>query len=164
MKSSIRTTAIILGAVLASGTALAQELYIYPAKGQSPDQMDKDKYECYGWAKGQTGFDPMAPPTASTPPPPSEAPTASTGKGAVGGAAAGALIGGIADGNWGQGAAIGAVAGGLFGNHRKRKQEDENRARQDQWAQQQAQQYQQQRYNYNRAYAACLEGRGYTVN
>lgn len=159
-----RISALILGIGLAAGASLAQEVIVYPAKGQSAEQTEKDKFECYQWAKGQTGFDPMAPPTATTPPPPDEQPTSSAGKGMVGGAAAGALIGGIADGNWGQGAAIGAVAGGLFGNHRKHKQQEENRARQDQWAQQQAQQYQQKRYNYNRAYAACLEGRGYTVN
>jgi len=41
-------------------TALAQsQPIIYPAKGQSQQQMEKDKYECYTWAKGQTGFDPM---------------------------------------------------------------------------------------------------------
>ena len=126
MGISSKVGALLGGLMLAIGTVCAQEVIVYPAKGQSAEQTEKDKFDCYQWAKGQTGFDPMAPPTASTPPPPSEAPTASTGKGAVGGAAAGALIGGIADGNWGQGAAIGAVAGGLFGNHRKRKQEDED--------------------------------------
>lgn len=52
-------------------TAFAQaNPVIYPAKGQSPEQLEKDKYACYTWAKGQTGFDPMqagstpqAPPT-----------------------------------------------------------------------------------------------------
>ncbi len=159
-----RTSAFLLGLCLVAGAALAQEVIVYPAKGQSADQTEKDKFECYQWAKGKTGFDPMAPPTASTPPPTSEAPTASAGKGALGGAAAGAAVGGLASGDWGKGAVVGAVAGGLFGNHRKHKQEDANRSRQDQWSQQQAQQYQQQRHNYNRAYAACLEGRGYTVN
>ena len=52
-----------------SGSLLASEIVVYPAEGQSNEQMDKDKYECYSWAKGQSGFDPMAPPTASTPPP-----------------------------------------------------------------------------------------------
>jgi hypothetical protein len=32
-----------------------------------------------------------------------------------------------------------------------------------QWAQQQVSQYEQRRNGYNRAYSACLEGRGYTV-
>ena len=47
----------------------AQDLFVYPAQGQSNDQMEKDKFECYNWAKGQTGFDPMQMPTASSPPP-----------------------------------------------------------------------------------------------
>ena len=42
------------------GTAVAQELMIYPAKNQSNEQTEKDKFACYSWAKGQTGFDPMA--------------------------------------------------------------------------------------------------------
>lgn len=51
------------------GTAVAQELMIYPAKNQSNEQTEKDKFACYSWAKGQTGFDPMAAPpaTASAP-------------------------------------------------------------------------------------------------
>jgi hypothetical protein len=155
---------LLLAAFFAASPATAQEPIVYPAKGQSPDQMDKDKYECYGWAKGQTGFDPMAPPTATAPPPPQEQTSASTGKGLVGGAAAGALIGGIADGNWGQGAAIGAAAGGLFGGHRKRSVAQQNQQNQQAWEQQQAQIYAQRRHEYNRAYTACLTGRGYTVN
>jgi hypothetical protein len=40
--------------------ALAQsgEVYIYPSKGQSSEQQDKDRYECHRWAVQQTGFDP----------------------------------------------------------------------------------------------------------
>lgn len=34
------------------------DLIIYPKNGQSKDQQAVDQYECYGWAKGQTGFDP----------------------------------------------------------------------------------------------------------
>ena len=34
------------------------DLIIYPKNGQSQDQQAADQYECYGWAKGQTGFDP----------------------------------------------------------------------------------------------------------
>ena len=99
------------GLLLAALPAAAQEPIVYPAKGQSPDQVEQDKYQCYQWAKGETGFDPMAPPTATAPPPPNQAPTASTGRSAVGGAVTGSLIGGIADGDWGKGAAIGAAAG-----------------------------------------------------
>ena len=49
---------------LAAGNAAAEEMFIYPNEGQSQDQMEKDKFDFYGWAKSSTGFDPMAPPTA----------------------------------------------------------------------------------------------------
>ena len=60
---------VFLAAVFLHGTAVAQELVIYPAKGQSNEQTEKDKYACYSWAKGQTGFDPMVAPQATIPPP-----------------------------------------------------------------------------------------------
>ena len=60
---------IMLLPVFIAETAVAQDLMIYPAKGQSQDQMEKDKFECYSWAKGQTGFDPMEMPKATAPPP-----------------------------------------------------------------------------------------------
>ena len=50
-------------AVLVPSQILADDFYIYPAKGQSKEQQGKDKYQCYDWAKQQTGFDPMSPPT-----------------------------------------------------------------------------------------------------
>jgi hypothetical protein len=37
---------------------LPARVYFYPKKGQSPEQQDRDRYECYNWAKQQTGFDP----------------------------------------------------------------------------------------------------------
>ena len=35
-----------------------EDLFIYPANGQSPDQQATDRYECHSWAASQTGFDP----------------------------------------------------------------------------------------------------------
>ena len=141
----------------------ADDFIIYPEKGQSKEQIEKDKFECYSWAKEQTGFDPMETPKATSAPPPQQESKASATRGAVGGAAAGALIGGIADGKAGEGAAIGAVAGGLFGNMRRNKHEEQNRQAQQQWANEQAQQYAAKRNTYNRAYVACLEGKNYSV-
>ena len=69
------TKYVIIGLVivlLAAGVVSAQELVIYPAKGQSNEQMEKDKYECYTWAKQQSGFDPMQVPKASQPTPQQE--------------------------------------------------------------------------------------------
>ena len=50
--------------------AFAQQ-YVYPAKGQSPEQQKSDEAACYTWAVQQTGFDPAKPPqqaAAAAPP------------------------------------------------------------------------------------------------
>ncbi len=146
----------MVGAELPAGVVIAaQEPVVYPSKGQNNQQLEKDKYECYQWAKGQTGFDPMQTPTASTPPPQQKGGAV---KGAAGGAAVGAIGGAIA-GDAGKGAAIGAATGGVIGAARKRKSSKE----QEQWAQNEAASYDQKRANYNRAWGACMEGRSYTV-
>ena len=152
---------------LVYGTAVAQELVIYPAKNQSNAQMEKDKFECYSWAKGQTGFDPLAPPpaTASAPAQPTKSVARGAAVGGVGGAALGAGIGAIAGGSSGagRGAGIGALAGGTLGGVRSHSQNQQAEQGQRQREQEQMAQYQQGRNNYNRAFGACMEGRGYTV-
>ncbi len=154
--------AMALAASVAAQT-VASELYIYPTKGQATEQQEQDKYDCHAWAKQQTGFDPSAGMVASSPPPSYQEPTASVGRGAVTGAVGGALIGGIANDNWGKGAAIGALGGGIFGGARRSNQQAAQAQAQADWSRQQQAQYEQQRKSYNRAFSACLEGRGYTV-
>lgn len=154
--------------VFVLGIALAQDFIIYPAKGQGQEQMDRDKYECYSWAKQQTGFDPMQTPTATEAPPPQKAGGSVAGgvvKGGLLGAGVGAGVGAIAGGGKGagKGAAAGAVAGGLLGGAVRGSQKKQDAQAQKQWADQQAAQYMEKRNTYNRAYCACLEGRGYTV-
>ena len=36
----------------------ANSQYIYPQRGQSPEQQATDRYECHRWAADQSGFDP----------------------------------------------------------------------------------------------------------
>ena len=166
------TLAWVVFALLSAGGAASlyaqTELFIYQEKGQSQEQTEKDKFECYGWAKGQSGFDPMAPPTATEPPPQAQARGSTAGgaaRGAVGGALLGAGVGAIADGKSGakKGAGIGALSGGVVGGVRRSQQVRQDQEAQKQWEQQQASQYVQARSQYNRAFAACMEGRGYTV-
>jgi len=145
-----------------SGVAFGQDPIIYPNKGQSNKQQEKDKYECYSWAKGQSGFDPIATPKATAPPPAQEAPVGGVVRGGARGAVGGLAIGAIA-GDAGKGAAIGAASGALIGGMRRREQVAREQQKQEQWANQQAANYQQGRATYDRAYSACLEGRGYTV-
>jgi YMGG-like Gly-zipper len=147
--------AFTAAAVMAVAVHAAQDPIVFPAKGQSNEKMESDKYACYTWSKGQTGFDPMQAPTATAPPPPAKGGAV---KGAAGGALAGAAIGAVA-GDAGKGAAIGAVSGGIVGGARKQKSQKE----QQQYAEQQAAGYEQKRSEYNRAWSACMEGKGYTV-
>jgi hypothetical protein len=152
-----------LASLPAAYEAFAQsDMFIYPKEGQSNEQLERDKYECYGWSKKQTGFDPMEVPTATAPPPKKERKKGGALKGAAGGALLGAGIGAIA-GDTGKGAAIGAVSGGVFGGARRQNQKKQEAHAQQQWEQDQASQYSQRRNQYNRAYSACLEARGYTV-
>lgn len=159
----VLAVSFFLGVFLADG-AVAQDLYVYPNQGQSEEQQQKDKYQCYDWAKQQSGFDPMKTPTATAPPPKEQ----STGPGALGGAAvgagAGALGGAILSGKPGTGAAVGAVTGGVLGGLKSSRTNKQNKQARADWERQQAAQYQQGRNNYNRAFSACMSGRGYTIN
>ena len=104
--------AVSVAAAISVVAAFAQqEPIVFPARGQSADMMEQDKYSCYQWAKGQTGFDPMQAPTATAPPPQKKGGAV---RGAAGGAALGAAAGAIA-GDAGKGAAIGAASGGIIG-------------------------------------------------
>jgi hypothetical protein len=144
--------------VSSSATLFAQEVFIYPNKGQSAEQQEKDKYACYGWAKQNSGFDPMAPPTTRTAPPSGEKKSGGVVRGGLGGAALGAIIGDSS-----KSAKRGAAAGALIGGVRQSRSNRATEQQQQDWAQREANQYSNARSQYNRAYAACLEGRGYTV-
>ena len=61
MQKVFKFTILLTGLLMGMNLAFAQEPIIYPAKGQNSQQMEKDKSECYVWAKGQTGFDPSDP-------------------------------------------------------------------------------------------------------
>ncbi len=40
----------------------ANQVFVYPRQGQSPQKQAADRRECHNWALGQTGFDPAKPP------------------------------------------------------------------------------------------------------
>jgi uncharacterized protein YcfJ len=130
-------------------------MMIYPAKGQSAEQQQKDEFECHQWAVQQTGFDPTK---AQQTPQQQTTQRGGAVRGAAGGALLGAGIGAIA-GDTGKGAAIGAGVGAVGGGARQRQQQQQQEA-----AQKQAQAQQQAQIDkYNKAKAVCLEGKGYTV-
>ena len=141
-------------------------MFVYPAKGQSPEKQKKDEKECYAWAKDQTGFDPM---TAAAPNADSagkaakeQTATATQGaavKGAAKGAAAGALVGAAA-GDAGKGAAVGAAVGGVGGRAGKKNAEKQAAAQGSNAA---VASSNQQVDTFKKAASTCLEGRGYTL-
>ncbi|MDP2828009.1 MAG: hypothetical protein Q8O37_05325 [Sulfuricellaceae bacterium] len=132
----------------------AQE-FVYPAKGQSPDQQKSDEAACYSWAVQQSGFDPAKPVQQAAAKPPTTATGTTPGAGARG-AVRGAVVGEVVGGDAGAGAAAGAVA--ARGQSRR-----QNASAAQQGQQQQQAATQQQQASFGNARAACLEGRGYTV-
>jgi len=141
---------IIITLLLTTTFTVSAAPIIYPAGGQTAEQQKKDEAECHLWAIDTTGYDPANPPTVAAAP----APTKERG-GIIKGAAKGALIGEIADGDTGDAALAGAAFGGL-GQARRNNQAQQKAAAQPSVDTSGS-------ADYNRARVACLEGRGYTV-
>jgi hypothetical protein len=147
------------------GPVWAQDPIFYPAKGQSEDQLEKDKYECYNWAKKKTGFDPMKTPKTKSAPPAKEEKVWGAGETAVAGGVGGAVIGGVAGGGKGAvaGGLIGAGGGALIGSARSSDQREREERKRKEWERSEGNSYARERNQYNRALGACMEGRGYSV-
>jgi hypothetical protein len=141
-------------------------LFVYAAKNQDKAQQQKDEGECFAWAKQQTNIDPLAPPA---PPqqaqqPAKQGPDGSAARGAARGAAAGATVASIADEDTGDGAAKGAAVGAVRGKRKAKKEQKQAAQQAQQQAQQQTQALdQEKKATFNKAFGACLEGRGYSV-
>jgi len=165
IKRAIPIAAIALLLAIA-GSAVAQNkklsasvgLYVYPANDQSAELQGKDDYECFNWAQGQTGHNPMNPQPINV----QAAPTNTGPDGSVvRGAARGAIIGEIADDDASKGAAWGAAAGAVRGRKRRQAQAQQSQAN----AQEQTAHLEQQRdQEFKNAFKACLTARGYSVN
>jgi hypothetical protein len=137
-------------------------VYAYPTRGQTPEQQDRDHYDCSIWATQQTGFDPSAPGVppqqqvhvVSGPPP---------GSGTAAGVVTGAILGAVIGGPYrGAGPAVaGAIVGGAIGTAAEQNaRQSETYTVTDQRA---LAQIQQKAGNYRRALGACLDARGYSV-
>jgi len=164
MNCQRRVTAFVFGALaLTLPAAGGAQPYVYPARGQSPQQQEFDRGQCYSWAVQQTGFDPANPQIATGPPPMPGAPQGGLLRGAMGGAAMGA-VGGAIGGDAGKGAAIGSAVGGLFGAIRRARWAEEQQQQQMSYAAQQQDSMAQGRARYNQAFGACMTGRGYSVS
>jgi len=143
------------------------QVYVYPSGGQTPEQLDRDRYECHAWAVKQSNFDPSETRAAphqrvqvvAMPRQGSDVPA---------GAATGAVLGAVVSRprDAGAGAIIGAVAGAVLGaasDSSRQGEVDAIRKTRDEREAQVAASQEQQAAGYRRAIGACLEGRGYTV-
>jgi len=148
-----RALALVVAAMFAAGASAQQ--YVYPAKGQSAGQQQKDEGECHTWAVKQSKYDPANPPKQAAAAKPATTATGTTPGAGARGAARGAVVGGMM-GDAGAGAAAGAVAA----RGQSRRQNAAQAQSQDQAA---TQQDQAGVAAYQKARSACLEGRGYTV-
>src|ERR1700721_2719554 len=94
-----------------------QRVFVYPANGQSPEQTDRDRYECHVWAVQQTGVDPSrsdANPYARVIVQPANPPGTGTAVGAISGAILGSIIAGPR--NAGAGLVLGGATGAIIGS------------------------------------------------
>jgi hypothetical protein len=140
-----------------------QRVFFYPERGQSPEQQDRDRYECFNWAVRETGFDPSRRPLAVEQR--QVAVPAPSGAATVGGAIAGAVLGAVVSGpgNAGTGAVVGGVAGGMLGAAAESSANAEAERYNSASARRVVRRYGREMADYRRANAACLEGRGYSV-
>jgi hypothetical protein len=136
-------------------------IMVYPAQGQTPEQLERDRYECHVWAVQQTGFDPSRPglpPGERVVVEPANPPGSGTAVGAIAGAILGAALAGPRDAGFG--AVFGGVTGAAIGSAsdaNAQAQANAAQARADQnYARGEA-----AASNYRRAISACLDARGY---
>ena len=156
-------------------------VFVFGKNGQTADQQLKDETDCYGAARQQSGIDPKAPApagkTAEQKAAEQKAAAENAQKvkgarvaGAARGAAGGAAVGAIA-GDAGKGAGAGAVVGTMRGGAAQRQA---NAASQKQAAagvaaQQKAEderlklEHAEGLDTFQRAFAACMDARNYSV-
>lgn len=156
-------------------------VFVFGKNGQTSDQQLKDETDCYAAAKQQSGIDPKAPaPTGKSAEQKAaeqkaaadnaDTPKGGRARGAARGAAGGAAVGAIA-GDAGKGAAAGAVAGTMRGGMQQRQASAaaQKEAAAKTAAQQQKQEDQLKLAHaegldmFQRAFAACMDARNYSV-
>ncbi len=156
-------------------------MFAFPKNGQNADQQLKDESDCYGMAKQRTGLDPQKPapagPTAEQVQAAQKQAAANADQvkgarvaGAARGAAGGAAIGAIA-GDAGKGAGAGAVAGTMRGGAAQRSANAQSQQKAAAQAKANlAKEHEQELLahkegldTFQRAFAACMDARGYSV-
>jgi hypothetical protein len=156
MKTDLTFKLSVLASAVMFAAGVSAQTFVYPSKGQSPQQQQKDEGECHTWAVQQSKYDPANPPKQAAPAQPPTTATGTTPGAGARGAARGAVVGEVVGGD----ARTGAAAGAIAARGQSRRQ---NAAQAQQQQQASTQQDQAGITAYQKARAACLDGRGYSV-
>ena len=141
---------------------------VFPADGQDSTQQSRDEAECYSWAVDNSGVDPFEAQKQQdameqqTNEQLAAAEQAQGGGGVVKGAAAGAVIGELADNDVGHSAAVGAAIGGVA-NRRRNKRAQQQAAQVEQQATSAQQATEEQIGKFMNGFTACLEAKDYVA-
>ncbi|WP_370977820.1 hypothetical protein [Agaribacterium sp. ZY112] len=155
-----------------AGTVSAEQVFYFPTKGQSPEQVTKETDECSTWAISQTGFDPKKAPSAQAlaqenlakNPAQEKSHDRAVLRGAARGAIVGSTVGRWNDNDRTTAGSVGAVAGAASASKGAQKQEaQQEQARQQQALQQAQATLDEQNNTFNRAMAACMDSKGYNI-
>jgi uncharacterized membrane protein len=175
VKLSMLTAVVMAAGCLAPGLACAEaqqslaaslKVSVFPAQQQTAEQQASDEKLCYDWAVQNTGADPLAPPKkeeAQAQQPAQQQTSRRGAGGAVKGAAVGAVIGEVANDDASQGAAVGAAVGVIGARRKAKGAEQAAQAEAKQTAEKTAAASEEQVKNFKNGFAACLEGKKYTV-
>ena len=148
------------------------EVFVFPTTGQDAGQQSVDEASCYDWAASNTGNDPFN--LAKEAESDEELAAAemqaaeSTGqgagaRGALRGAAAGALISEVSHGDNSEGAAIGAAAGAIRGRRQASHAKAEATDHAEQNAEDREAENEGDLLNFKKAFSVCLEAKDYMV-
>lgn len=158
---------LLVSGLAVSGAANAQTmagslgLFVYPSDGQEMAQQADDEGECFQWARNATGIDPMNPRAGvRVEQPQTGGEGQAAGRGALRGAAKAGIVGNLADENASDWAAAGAVVGAIRGAKQREAQNAQAQAQAEAQADAQAAENVE---TFKKGFAACMEGRNYTV-
>jgi len=148
-----------IAALCAFGLATAAQanayngFYIFPKEGSNKtlEQQEQDQFECNTSAVQLSGYDPAYQDYAAQDAGKNKV-KKNTAIGAAGGAAGGAVLGEVI----GDRAGLGALAGGAVGGYLGHKKGKQSKAEAQAYAQG-------NREEYNKAFMACMDARGYSV-
>ena len=144
--------------------ATAPAIYFYPSQGQAVARQERDRYECYQWARSQTGIDPGMTPVRGTTTMIVEPQV--TGAGAAVGAVTGAAVGAATSGRHGGGGAVvlGAIIGSMLGAVTESANANARAQSQSRALDLRSQAAESQQVDaFRRAMGACMSSRGYSI-